>query len=542
MTGRGERPGRPALDVLSRRCGAGRDGVHSDGQGDGRALRVELAADALADAVPELSARRGRRGRRSHRGLVIAAVVLGVASLAIYLQPNAVAVAVVVAVVIVAYTVTLAHRVELMRRALNHDATLYVSDAEARAVSDRQLPVYTVLVPAYKEPQVVAAVVASMAALEYPPSRLEVLLLLEEDDAETIAAARTACRGTPVRVVLVPAGEPRTKPKACNYGLMLSAGEFVTIYDAEDHPEPLQLRRAVVAFRRSARDVACLQARLSYHNAEQNLITRWFTTEYDTWFRWLLPGLVATGAPIPLGGTSNHVRGDLLLDVGGWDPYNVTEDADLGVRLARCGWRVAVLGSTTMEEANSDFVNWIKQRSRWYKGYLQTVLVHMRSPRRLVDELGVKGTAGFLLFVGGTPLLAMLNPVFWGLSLLWWLDRPAFVQALFPAPLYYIGMLCWVAGGTGLVYFGVANARSSGKPHLALSALLAPLYWAMMSLAAAKALIQLIFQPSYWEKTTHGLNQDDPPDPAAVAGQRDAPPDVTPTQQVTGAATELRRS
>jgi cellulose synthase/poly-beta-1,6-N-acetylglucosamine synthase-like glycosyltransferase len=411
-----------------------------------------------------------------------------------------------IAVMTAIYAATLVHRIELIRRGLNHDATIYVTDEEARAVPDHSLPVYTVLVPAYREPEVVASVVASMSSLEYPVDKLEVLLLLEQDDRETIDAARSACRGTSVRVVLVPAGEPRTKPKACNYGLMMSSGELVTIYDAEDHPEPLQLRRAVVAFRRSGPDVACLQARLSYHNAEQNLITKWFTTEYDTWFRWLLPGLVATSAPIPLGGTSNHIRRHLLLSVGGWDPYNVTEDADLGVRLARCSLKVAVLGSTTLEEANSDFVNWVKQRSRWYKGYLVTLLVHLRSPRRLIRELGLRGAVGFVLFVGGTPLLAAVNPIFWGLTLLWWLAEPAFITELFPPVLYYIGMTSWIIGGLSLVYFGVASARSSGKPHLALSGLAVPLYWGMMALAAIKAFVQLVFQPSYWEKTTHGLS------------------------------------
>jgi cellulose synthase/poly-beta-1,6-N-acetylglucosamine synthase-like glycosyltransferase len=485
--------------------------------------RVELAADGLADAAPELSARVGKRGRT---GLVAAAVVLALLVLAAVLQPLVVGLTF-VAVLTAAYAATLVHRVELMRRALNQDATIYVTDEEARAVPDRSLPVYTVLVPAYREPEVVASVVASMSSLEYPADKLEVLLLLEQDDTETIDAARAACTGTPVRVVLVPAGEPRTKPKACNYGLMMSSGELVTIYDAEDHPEPLQLRRAVVAFGRSGDEVACLQARLSYHNAEQNLITKWFTTEYDTWFRWLLPGLVATGAPIPLGGTSNHIRRDLLLRVGGWDPYNVTEDADLGVRLARCGFKVAVLGSTTLEEANSDFVNWVKQRSRWYKGYLVTLGVHLRSPRRLIRELGLRGAAGFVLFVGGTPLLAAVNPVFWGLTLLWWLAEPAFVAALFPPVLYYIGMTCWIIGGLSLIYFGVASARSSGKPQLALSGLAVPLYWGMMALAAIKAFVQLVFQPSYWEKTTHGLSEADGPaiesqvhQAPAVAGSR----------------------
>ena len=347
----------------------------------------------------------------------------GIGGIAI-LQPLPTAL-VFVTIMIIAYATTLAHRVWLMGTALRNDATVYVPDEVARALPDHELPVYTVLVPAYREPEVVSAVVASMAALEYPADRLEVLLLLEEDDTDTIAAAGVACAGTAVQVVLVPPGEPRTKPKACNYGLMMSTGEFVTIYDAEDHPEPLQLRRAVVAFRQSGPDVACLQGRLSYHNADQNLITRWFTTEYDTWFRWLLPGLCRDRRADPVGGHVEPLppRRCCSPSVAG-TPTTSPRTPTSGCAWPGCGFGVAVLESTTLEEANSDFVNWVKQRSRWYKGYLQTVLVHTRAPRRLLNELGLRQTIGFLLFVGGTPLLAMLNPVFWGLTLLWWLDRP----------------------------------------------------------------------------------------------------------------------
>jgi len=471
------------------------------------ATRLHQACHGLADRAPELSARPRQQPRSRTARLVWVAPALVVLAVSAR-WPLAVGVTA-VSVVTLAYAAALVHRIELVRRAVAHDATIYVTDADARAVPDGSLPVYTVLVPAYNEPAIIGAVIQGLGQLEYPKNRLDLKLLLEADDAETIAAAERACRDTSIEIVLVPAAEPRTKPKACNYGLALSRGKFVTIYDAEDRPEPLQLRKAVLAFRRSSSRTACLQARLSYHNAEQNLLTRWFTCEYDTWFHWLLPGLVATGAPIPLGGTSNHIRRDVLVQVGAWDAFNVTEDADLGVRLAREGWKVAVLGSTTYEEANSDVINWVKQRSRWYKGYLQTCLVHARSPRRLVDELGWKGTAGFLLFVGGTPLLALINPLFWALSVLWWLAHPAVIEQLFPAPLYHLGMACWVIGGFGLLYTNLANTRASGKPQLLVAALTAPLYWTLMSLAAVKAMVQLVTQPSYWEKTTHGLDADD---------------------------------
>jgi cellulose synthase/poly-beta-1,6-N-acetylglucosamine synthase-like glycosyltransferase len=307
-------------------------------------------------------------------------------------------------------------------------------------------------------------------------------------------------------LVIVPTSQPRTKPKALNYGLTVARGSLVTIYDAEDRPEPLQLRRAAVAFSRSTPQVACLQAKLSYFNPDQNLITRWFAVEYAMWFSQMLPGLARVGAPVPLGGTSNHVRRSVLVRAGGWDPYNVTEDADLGIRLHRLGYRTAVLDSTTLEEANSDFVNWAKQRSRWYKGYLQTWLVHTRRPRLLWSQLGPAGTARFSLFVAGTPLLALINPLFWTLTALWFTAQPAFVTAMLPAPVYYASLLCWLGGNFLFAYAFIVTALEMDRPELVLAAALSPLYWVMMSIAAIKAAIQLVTDPFYWEKTQHGLD------------------------------------
>jgi cellulose synthase/poly-beta-1,6-N-acetylglucosamine synthase-like glycosyltransferase len=228
--------------------------------------------------------------------------------------------------------------------------------------------------------------------------------------------------------------------------------------------------------------------------------------EYGAWFSQFLPALVTVGAPIPLGGTSNHFRREALSAAGGWDPYNVTEDADLGIRLHRLGYRVEILDSTTYEEANSDFVNWIKQRSRWHKGYLQTWMVHMRRPRQLWRELGPSGFLGFNLFVGASPCLAVLNPVFWGLTLLWFVGKPAFIKALFPGPVLYAGLLCFVVGNFSMVYLNLISVRANRRPELLGAALLTPVYWLMMSLAGIKAVVQLLLMPSYWEKTAHGLS------------------------------------
>ena len=414
---------------------------------------------------------------------------------------------VLIAVATLLYLAALVYRLTSFWLSIRHPEVISITDDEARAYPAKRLPVYTVLVPAYREPTVIVDLIQRLSQLEYPKSRLDIRLLLEEDDTETIAAARAARPGSQFSLVIVPNSAPKTKPKACNYGLQEARGALVTVFDAEDRPDPLQLRKAVVAFERVNPKVACLQAKLSYYNSGQNMLTRWFTIEYGMWFSSLLPGLVSQRGPLPLGGTSNHFRAAVLQAIGGWDAYNVTEDADLGIRLARRGYQTRVLDSTTYEEANSDVINWIKQRSRWYKGYLQTWLVHARHPRRLRRELGWRGFIGFNLFIAGTPLLALINPMFWAMTALWFLVHPPVVLELFPAWLYYLSLFVMVLGNVSLFYSWLVSARLIGRRDLVYAALLVPFYWALMSMAVAKAIIQLATAPSFWEKTVHGLDK-----------------------------------
>lgn len=454
---------------------------------------IELPADATAQTT-------------ASRGQVVAALtVSGLVVMAMLAAPLATATGL-ITVATMLYLATLLYRLAAYWNALRNPEISVVTDQEARSLPDDLLPVYTILVPAYREPDVIAVLMARLSELEYPMDKLDIRLLLERDDRETIAAALAALPGPQFTIVRVPHSLPKTKPKACNYGLRGARGEYVTIFDAEDRPEPLQLRRAVAAFGRLDPSVACLQAKLSYYNAEQNLLTRWFQIEYSMWFSFLLPGLVRQRGPLPLGGTSNHFRGDILRAIGGWDPYNVTEDADLGIRLARRGYSTRVLDSITLEEANSDVINWVKQRSRWYKGYLQTWLVHTRHPMQLWRELGLRGFIGFNLFVAGTPLLSLINPVFWTLTALWFLIHPPVVIALFPAWLYYLSLGVMVAGNFSLFYTWLISARIAGSRNLVFAALFVPVYWSLMSLAAVKAAVQLVVAPSFWEKTVHGLD------------------------------------
>lgn len=382
---------------------------------------------------------------------------------------------------------------------------IHISTDEVENLRQGDLPVYTVLVPAFREAAVLPILARALTELDYPHDRLDVKLLLEEDDQETLRVARDLRLPNFISIVTVPKSDPQTKPKACNYGLQLARGEFTVIYDAEDIPEPDQLLKAVAAFRQADPDVVCIQAKLAYFNQHENILTRWFTAEYLMWFDLLLPALHRHNLPIPLGGTSNHFRTDVLRQVGAWDPFNVAEDADLGVRLHKLGFRTAIMDSITYEEANSQTGNWIRQRSRWVKGYMQTWLVHMRSPVELWRSMGSKEFLSFQIVVGGTPLTLLLNPVFATMTTLWYLTHSGMVESMFPTWIYLVAAANLVIGNFAFTYANmVATARRNLWDLVAWTAL-SPIYWSLMSLAAWKALYQLVTRPSYWEKTDHGL-------------------------------------
>lgn len=380
---------------------------------------------------------------------------------------------------------------------------MHVSQQEMDLLT--HLPVYTILCPLYREAGVLPQLVQACSELDYPASKLDIKLLLEEDDVETLEVVEQTPLPRNFDVLVVPAEGPRTKPKACNYGLQFARGEYCVIYDAEDIPEPAQLKKALAIFRRSDVGVGCVQAKLNYYNPRQNPITRWFALEYTSWFDFFLPGLVELGLPVPLGGSSNHFPTHLLRELGGWDPNNVTEDADLGMRLHRAGYQTALMNSTTLEEANSDFVNWMRQRSRWGKGYFISWLVLMRHPKLLLRDLGWRGWAASALTLGGTFGVALLNLLVWLLTLLWVLAQFDIIGFLFPPAIYYIGMVELIFGNFFFLYMGIWCAAHRREYELTHAALFAPAYWLMASIAMIKAGIQTVSRPTFWEKTVHGL-------------------------------------
>ncbi|MER3450395.1 MAG: glycosyl transferase [Chloroflexota bacterium] len=437
----------------------------------------------------------------------LAALLLGLVGLfgAVLWLGRPVAVGLIVLVTL-AYGIISAYRLYLVGRALGSTSEVQVTPDDLKNLDERTLPEYTVLVPLYRETEVLPALLRALAALDYPAAKLDIKLIFDEDDPETLALAQKLRPPGHFKFLVVPAGAPQTKPKALNYGLIQATGQYCVIYDAEDIPEPDQLKKAIVAFRKAPPEVICLQARLNFYNRDQNILTRWFAAEYAQWFDLTLPGLHATGGVIPLGGNSNHFVTQKVRELGAWDPYNVTEDADLGVRLARSGYRTAMFNSTTYEEANSHPINWVRQRTRWFKGWMQTWLVHMRRPARLCSELGLGGFLSFQMVIGGTLFIALVNPVLWALITLWFTANWEVISAVFPGPVFYLAALNLYLGNFLFAYLYALGAALRGYHDVVRYALLAPAYWLLMSFAAWRAVFHLLFKPFHWEKTVHGLH------------------------------------
>ncbi|WP_237479657.1 glycosyltransferase [Lichenibacterium dinghuense] len=379
-------------------------------------------------------------------------------------------------------------------------------DPPVPPLPDRDLPVYTLIVPLFGEARVLPSLVRALDAIDYPAAKLDVKVMLEEGDRATAAAV--ARLGLPPRydVIVLPGGHPRTKPRALNAALESARGALVVVYDAEDRPHPGQLRAAAARFASAPDDLACLQARLTVDHADETWFTRLFALDYAALFHAVKPGLAALGLPVPLGGTSNHFRAAALRRVGGWDAWNVTEDIDLGYRLARFGFRVGSLDSDTFEEAPLSLDRWLPQRSRWLKGWMVTLLVHGRDPRRLFRDLGPRSglsvavslVATVLSCLAGPPLLALVAVEGWcGILFradtpLWWLFVAASAALL-------------AGGGAAALWPAALGAWRMGRFGLAgwLSTL--PFYLLLVSAASWRAAVELWWDPQRWNKTEHGL-------------------------------------
>lgn len=367
-------------------------------------------------------------------------------------------------------------------------------------VPDAELPVYSVLIPLRDEAQMVPLLGQAMRALDYPAAKLDIKFVVEAHSPATAEAVRGLLDLPAFELVLVPDAPPHTKPKALDYALPLVRGEYVVIYDAEDIPAPDQLRRAAAAFAADP-GIDCLQAELIVDNAAENWLTALFAGEYAGQFGLMLPFLARLRLPMPLGGTSNHFRARSLRELGGWDAFNVTEDADLGTRLSRLRYRSATLASQTREEAPISLSAWMAQRTRWMKGWMQTFIVHNRSPRRFLEDIGWRGFLAFEIYIGSMIISALLHSVF----------VASFVATLLlslrtePFDAWdgvSLAMLLVGYGGAGALV--VAGLLRLGQPGLLPYQLALPLYWMLHSVATVRALHELVARPYFWAKTEHG--------------------------------------
>ena len=381
-----------------------------------------------------------------------------------------------------------------------------------------RLPVVSIMVPLYKEREVAGHLIKRLKRLNYPKELLDICLVVEEDDETTCNTLRRTHLPDWVRVIKVPQGNVRTKPRAMNFALDFCRGTIIGVYDAEDAPHPDQIHRIVRRFHERGPQVACLQGLLDFYNPRTNWLSRCFTIEYNTWFRVFLPGLERLGFAVPLGGTTLFFRRGALEKLGGWDAHNVTEDADLGIRLARHGYRTEIVHTPTEEEANCRFVPWIKQRSRWLKGFAITWAVHMRAPVKLFKELGPKKFLGVQILFLGTLSQFLLAPLLWSFWLIPFGLQHPIQNVVSTGTFLTLGISFLIAE---IITIVVGAFAVSDKKHRFLIPWVPTMhfYYPMATLAAYKAIYELLTQPFYWDKTAHGVFEptDEPVEPDAIA-------------------------
>ncbi len=371
------------------------------------------------------------------------------------------------------------------------------------------LPKVSVLVPLLHEKEIAGKLIQRLTRLTYPKSQLEIVLVLEESDKVTQQTLARTELPSWITVIEVPsANELTTKPRALNYALDFCRGSIIGVWDAEDAPEPDQIEKVVTRFQDAPANVACLQGVLDYYNSRTNWISRCFTIEYASWWRMILPGVARLGLVIPLGGTTLFFRRPILEELCGWDAHNVTEDADLGIRLARHGYVTELIPTVTFEEANCRAWPWVKQRSRWLKGFAITWLVHMRDPRALLRDLGLIRFLGVQTLLLATFAQFAFAPLLWSFwILLAGFEHPVALTLGAPVALSMAWFFVFTEG-VNLAISLVAVSRREHR-HLMPYVLTMPLYFPMAALSAYKAIKEIVAEPFYWDKTEHGIT---PPD------------------------------
>ncbi len=378
-------------------------------------------------------------------------------------------------------------------------------EPEIVPLDDQDLPHYTILIPLRDEAHMVTQLVNAMNRLDYPREKLDIKFVVESQSRNTLDMV-AAELGNPIfELVIVPKQEPFTKPKALNYALPMARGELIVIYDAEDIPEPDQLRQAAARFYQEP-GLDCLQAELVIENNSENWLSALFCAEYSGLFGLILPALSRWNMPLPLGGTSNHFRLKSLREVGGWDAFNVTEDADLGIRLSRLRYRTGTFSSRTFEEAPITYGSWLAQRTRWMKGWMQTFIVHNRHPKKFLRDIGWRNFLIFQAFVGGMIISAPLHSIF-AIILLFRLSVGQTLGLIPNGPWIIILLIILFVGYGATILVSTLGLKRLGLLRLAPYQILFPFYWVLNSVAAFLAIYELFSRPYFWAKTKHGVTR-----------------------------------
>jgi cellulose synthase/poly-beta-1,6-N-acetylglucosamine synthase-like glycosyltransferase len=378
-----------------------------------------------------------------------------------------------------------------------------VSPEELNSLNESELPVMTVIVPLYREEEVIPQIMDSMTSIDYPKDKLQVLITVESYDWKTRQAIEIMNPPENFKVITLPDVSPKTKPKALNVAFREARGEYVVIYDAEIIPDPQQLKKAYLGFKKNP-DIGCLQTRLDHYNSHENVITKLFNAEFSFYYDLFLPGLTELGFPVPLSGHSTIFRRQVLVDIGAWDPYNVAEDCDMGMMIKRAGWKTDILDSVSREEATGEVGAWVRQRTRWMKGFIQTSIVHLRHPVGFVREIGgIYNFLGFFLTVPGTVLLNFFNLFYWFLLIAWVITGSATIKYFFPGPILYISVFSFILGNFIFTFLNLVGSYKRQRYEMVKYSLISPLYWMLLAYATVRAVFQIVIRPHHWEKTVH---------------------------------------
>ena len=374
---------------------------------------------------------------------------------------------------------------------------------EQQIIIGKDYPIYSILVPMYKEEYGVKSILHALGQLDYPRNRLDIKLVVEEDDDISLRILSVIELPEYVHVIKVPYSEPRTKPKALNYAMQYIKGKYVVIYDVEDRPDKDQLLKALDVFENSGDNVICVQAKLNFYNSYSSFLSKLFSIEYSIWFKFLLPGLDSSTMPVPLGGNSNHFRASSIRKIGLWDAYNVTEDADLGVRIFIYGYQTRVIDSYTMEEAPTDIKNWLHQRARWIKGFMQTFLVYFGQTSEMKSGVSPSGKIGIYLFLGFATYSFFIMPWHF-VAMCFNLTRGNYFLAELSG---YITML-YMYFTASVIIISDTNYFKKAKLLDWIALLIWPFYFILHIVASYKALWELLVKTFSWNKTIHEVSKE----------------------------------